>query len=63
MTIERITKGSRQVLIATNDNEGKQGPFRSRLYVNGGETATLTHKTAQTLKGARKQAAKMLEAQ
>jgi hypothetical protein len=61
MTIERITNGSRQVVIATNDNEGKVGPFWSRLYVNNGETATLLHKSAQTLKGARKQAAKMLE--
>jgi hypothetical protein len=63
MTIERITKGTRQVVIATNDNDGLVGPFWSRLYVNNGETATLTHKTAQTLTGARKQAAKMLEAQ
>jgi hypothetical protein len=51
------------VVIATNDNCGLVGPFWSRLYVNNGETTTLTHKTAQTLAGARKQAAKMLEAQ
>jgi hypothetical protein len=34
--------------------------FSSRLYVNGGETATLVTAKAQTEAGARKQAAKML---
>jgi hypothetical protein len=59
MTLETITKGTRQVIITSNDGTG---PFWTRLYVNNGETATLLHKSAQTLKGARKQAAKMLEA-
>lgn len=53
-----IKQGSRQVVIRAND---AQGPFTSRLYVNNGETATLLTKKAATLKGAQKQAAKMLE--
>jgi len=62
---EIVRQGSRAVVISSND---KDGPFHSRLWVNavvsGNQIvdgdATLTHATAQTLEGARKQARKML---
>jgi hypothetical protein len=53
-----IKKGSREVIISANTDAG---PFSSRLYVNNGETATLVAAKAKTLKGARKQAEKMLD--
>jgi hypothetical protein len=53
-----IKEGSRQVIISANTIEG---PFTSNLYVNHGEDITLIRRKAQTLKGAEKQAAKMLE--
>lgn len=57
MFSKTIQKGSRQVVISANT---PQGPFSSRLYVNNGETATLTCAKAKTLKGAEKQAERML---
>lgn len=54
-----IEQGSRQVIISANT---EQGPFTSRLYVNYGETATQVVRKAKTLKGAEKQAKKMLTA-
>ncbi len=50
-------KGSRKVITTTNDGNA---PFWSRLYVNHGETATLTNATHKTLAGAQKWAAKVL---
>lgn len=47
--------GKHQVKI--NENGGR---FSSRLYVNGGETATLTTAKATTKAGAIKQAERML---
>ena len=52
-----INKGGAQVMISAND---AQGPFTSRLYVNYGETATATARKAKTLKGAERQAKKMI---
>ena len=54
---ETIANGSREVVISANDLEG---PFTSRLYLNNGTTAGSTVKKAATLKGARKQANKIL---
>lgn len=48
--------GSRQVVTCENN----PGSFSSRLYVNRGETATLTAAKHKTLAGARKWAAKVL---
>ena len=48
---KRITKGSRVVVI---NNQNTARVFESRLYVNGGETATLTCTTHKTLRGAEK---------
>ena len=39
---------------------GDCGRYQSRLYVNGGETATLTTAKAKTLAGAIKQARRMI---
>jgi hypothetical protein len=50
-----IRKGTKVVVIVIQGDG-----FRSRLYVNNGETATLMVKTAKTLKGAEKQANEML---
>lgn len=66
---ENVERGSRIAVISANTPEG---PFSTRLYVNAqmsvqgspvllSATATLTCKSAKTLKGARKQAAAMLE--
>lgn len=52
-----IKQGSREVVISANTGAG---PFSSRLYVNHGETATLETAKAKTLKGAEKQAERML---
>jgi hypothetical protein len=52
-----IRSGSREVIISANT---PAGPFSSRLYVNNGETATLVTAKAKSLKGAEKQAQKML---
>ena len=59
MFSKTIRQGSKVVRISAND---AQGPFTSRLYVNGGETATLLVKKATTLKGAEKQAKALLTA-
>lgn len=56
-TIE-ITSGSRKVIAFRND-EGSQ--WEARLYVNKGETATLTCGKFKTEKGLRTWAAKKLE--
>lgn len=55
-TVEKNGWG-KQVIISANTPEG---PFSSRLYVNGGETATLVSAKAKTLAGARRQAWRML---
>ena len=55
---EKIISGSRVAVISANQPEG---PFWTCLYVNGGETITATMKKAQTLKGARKQAAELVK--
>jgi len=47
---------TRCAIISAND---ESGPFTTRLYVDKGNTATLTVKKAKTLKGAQRQAAKM----
>ena len=52
-----ITKGSRIVKSFTN---GEGYSWTSRLYVNNGETATLTCAKHKTEAGARKWAAKVL---
>ena len=56
MTI--ITRnGSRQVI---SDNQNTAGVWESRLYVNNGETATLTCSKHKTESAARRWAAKTL---
>lgn len=50
-----ITEGSRQVVII-----GQTGRYYARLYVNHGETATLTCWKGKTEKGARRFAEKAL---
>ena len=52
-----IKKGSREVVIS---NQNTAGVFESRLYINRGQTATLTHATHKTLAGALKWANKIL---
>lgn len=44
-----VKRGSRQVNI---NNQNSAGVFESRLYVNNGQTATLTRATHKTLAGA-----------
>jgi hypothetical protein len=56
-TIE-ITNGSRKVVAFRNDANSK---WEARLYVNKGETATLTCGKFKTEKGMRTWAAKKLE--
>jgi hypothetical protein len=51
-----IIHGTKQV-VATRNNEA--GKWNARLYVNGGETATLVAKTFKTLAGVEKWAAKV----
>ena len=48
---------TRCAIISAND---EAGPFTTRLYVDKGETATLTVKKAKTFTGARRQASAML---
>ena len=66
---ENVERGSRVVVISANE---ATGPFTTRLYVNCklsvqgtpvliSGTATLLHKKAKTIQGARKQASNMLE--
>ena len=55
--IKELWKGNRVVRIISND---LQGPYTSTLWVNWGETCTQTRKKATTLKGALKQAEKIL---
>ena len=52
-----VKKGSREVYIS---NQNTAGIFESRLYVNRGETATLTHASHKTLTGAIRWANKIL---
>lgn len=59
MQMIETTKGSRKV-ISTRNGEGCD--WSSRLYVNNGETATLTCAKHKSEAGARKWAAKVLEA-
>lgn len=54
-----ITKGNRSVKSFTN---GDGYSWNSRLYVNNGETATLTCAKHKTEAGARKWAARVLAA-
>jgi hypothetical protein len=56
-TIE-ITKGSRKVCAFRNDSNSN---WNARLYVNNGETATLTCGKFKTEKGLRMWAAQKLE--
>ena len=53
-----VRKGSRIVKI---DNQNTARIFQSRLYVNRGETATLTHAEHKTLQGALRWADKVLK--
>jgi len=55
--IKKIKSKSRTVII-NNMNTAKI--FESRLFVNHGETATLTHADHKTLKGAERWASKVL---
>lgn len=50
-------KGSRKVISFSN---GEGYPWSSRLYVNNGETATMTNATHKGETGARRWAAKVL---
>lgn len=59
MQIQTAKKGSR-VVISSNQNTA--GIWESRLYVSGGETATLTCAKHKTLQGAEKWAAKQVVA-
>lgn len=52
-----ITKGTRQVIAFRNDSNSK---WQARLYVNNGQTATLTSGQFKTEKGLRKWAEKHL---
>lgn len=54
---KEIRNGSRVARIVSND---VTGPFWTTLWVNNGETITSIRKTAQTLKGAIKQAEAMV---
>jgi len=56
MTFE--TKVGSRVVISNNQNTG--GEWQSRLYVNNGETATLTAASHKTRQGAEKWARKVL---
>ena len=56
---KNVAKGSRVVRITANDING---PFTSRLFVNGGESATLVVEKTKSLATAEKQAARMLNA-
>lgn len=57
MIFKTTTSGSRQVVTTANTSEG---PWSSRLYVNNGETATLTNASHKTEAGAQKWAKKTL---
>jgi hypothetical protein len=57
MTTTTITNGNRRV-IAIQNAEGST--WNARLYVNGGETATLTARKFKTLAGLEKWARKVL---
>ena len=52
-------KSGRVVAIITANEFA--GPFSTRLYINDGATATLHVRKAKTLRGAEKQARKMIE--
>lgn len=54
---KNVKKGSRVAIISANESTG---PFSVRLYVNNGETATLSVKKSKTLKGAMKAAETLL---
>jgi hypothetical protein len=58
--IQFETRTGSRVVIATSNGEGCG--WSSRLYVNGGETATLTAAKHKSEAGARKWAAKILAA-
>lgn len=57
MQFKEIAKGTRKVVATRNDDNSE---WQSRLYVNNGETATLTNAKHKTLKGVEKWAAKVL---
>jgi hypothetical protein len=52
-------KGSRVVI---SNNQNSSGIWESRLYVSGGETATLTCAKHKSMAGAKKWAEKQVEA-
>lgn len=55
---EQISEQQAVVIISANS---ESGPFTSRLYVDYGELSTTVTANAKTLKGARKQAQRMLD--
>ena len=57
MTTIEIRNGSRVVIVMVQD-----GSYSARLYVNNGETATLTNWKGKTEAGARRWAGKVLAA-
>lgn len=57
MNTTTITNGNKQV-VATQNNEASK--WNARLYVNGGETATLVAKKFRTLAGVKAWAAKVM---
>lgn len=59
MTTLEIKSGSRKVIAFRNDDASQ---WNARLYVNKGETATLTSNKFKTEAGLRKWAAKVLAA-
>lgn len=58
LTLVTAQAGTRHVVTSANTDAG---PFSSRLYVNRGNTATLTAATHKTLKGATKWARKAVD--
>jgi hypothetical protein len=61
MTIKTIHEGTSVVRMWSNNNDGVTGPWNLRLFVNGGEDATLITAKTKTLKGAIKSAQRILE--
>jgi uncharacterized protein YgbK (DUF1537 family) len=57
MTNHTVANASGKMVVKIAEQGGR---FNSRLYVNGGETATLVTAKAKTFTGAQKQAVKML---
>jgi hypothetical protein len=57
MQTKEITSGDRKVIATRNDEASK---WHARLYVNGGETATLTSAKLKTTNGLTQWAKKVL---